>query len=181
MRIAITGGIAEGKSTVLASLQELGKRTASADVFAREVFVQDDVQALLAAATGLPLPILPAELRGALTSDAGLRRRVNAIMHPLIHQKLSTSEADFIEVPLLFEACIFGMFGQVWVVTCGEVEQRKRLAARLGEGPHIDALIASQMATRAKIAFSDRVVRTNDAPETVSRVLSEAVIALFSA
>ncbi len=175
MRVAITGGIAEGKSTVLANLHSLGYSTASADEMAREVFAREDVQAQLAASTGLAAPLSPAGLREAISKEPDLRRAVNAIMHPLVHDLLETSVADFIEVPLLFEACIYGLFDRVWVVTCGESEQRRRLLERYGD----DAIIATQIASRAKTAFSDRIIRTNQPPETVSRLLSEAVTALY--
>ena len=177
MRVAITGGIAEGKSTVLAHLRDLGYRTASADEFARQVFGQ--VQEELAAVSGLSLPVSPKELRTLMATNADLRREVNRIMHPLIHRKLEASTAEFMEVPLLFEACIYGLFERVWVVTCGLDEQRRRLVERYGEGAHVDSMLATQLPSRVKSVFSDRIIRTNEAPETVSRLLSEAVTALY--
>jgi dephospho-CoA kinase len=181
MRVAITGGIAEGKSTVLGYLNALGEATASADEMAVAVYRDEAVQKRLSDASGLPWPVERADLRAAMAASPALRRQVNAIMHPLVHERLTSSAARFIEVPLLFEACIYGMFDQVWVVTCGRAEQRKRLAERYGEGPQLEGLLATQLPSRAKTPFSDRVVRTNEAPETVRRLLSEAVAALYRA
>jgi dephospho-CoA kinase len=181
MNVAITGGIAEGKSTVLGYVRDLGHSTASADEIARSVFADPDVQERISDASGLNVPIHSPDLRRAMHADPSLRRLVNSIMHPAIHQRMKLERATFIEVPLLFEACIYGMFAHVWVVTCGREEQRRRVAERYGEGPVADAIIASQLPSRAKTPFSDRVFRTNDSPETVRRLLSEAVAALYGA
>ena len=61
--IGLTGSIAGGKSTVLAHLAEMGLRTASSDVVAREIFTEDSIQALLADRMGVPRPVTPAVLR----------------------------------------------------------------------------------------------------------------------
>jgi dephospho-CoA kinase len=175
MRIAITGGIGEGKSSVVADLAAMGYRTASADAMARDVFGQEDIQASLAEAVSLPLPIDREALRATISREPAHRRMVNEITHPRILAMLLSSDATFVEVPLLLETCIQGHFHQVWVVTCGPEEQRKRLVERYGEGAQVDAIISSQLRTPAKTIFSDRIVRTNQPREHVRRLLSEAV------
>lgn len=161
---AITGGIAEGKSTVLGYLHEAGYRTASADEIAREVFHRPEVLQRIEAAFGTSDR---AELRRRLGADAGARRMLNALLHPLTWAALEESEVEVVEVPLLVEAVLFSQFAGVWVVTCGEEEQRRRLRERLqdeGAATHdrtIVELLQAQLPTRAKIAFADRTIHTN--------------------
>lgn len=175
MRIAVTGGIAEGKSTVLSYIEGEGYSVASGDQIARDIFVRPEVQAAIALATGLGSPLDPVGLRNAIAASHRTRRAVNRLMHPFIVNALQESNADFVEVPLLIETCLQGWFDQVWVVTCGEAEQRRRLSERYGAEADIDALLGSQLRTRAKIPFSDRVIRTNEPEETVRRILSKCL------
>lgn len=162
----MTGGVGEGKTTVVRYIQELGISTVSSDVIARAVFRTEQVQEELARATGLALPITPEQLRGSFAQVPRLRRTLNRVMHPLIRAELQASEAQVAEVPLLLEVCMQGDYDCVWVVTCGPREQLRRVTLRLGSEESAVRLIATQIPTAAKIAFADRVVRTN-APEKV--------------
>lgn len=171
-RLAVTGGIAEGKSTVLAHLREAGYETESADEIAREVFAGPEVQAFLGERLGSAAPDL---VRTAITSTSEFRRSMNAIAHPLILERLESSPAQVFEVPLLIEACLHFRFDRVWVVTCGPEEQATRLAKRFGDAATARAMLATQLPTAAKIPFADRVVRTNADKESVRRYVFEAV------
>lgn len=179
MRIAITGGIAEGKSTVLAALGRMGYSTISSDQVAKDLFFLPDVQAQLSVIAGLPLPVEPVKLRESMTLDGAVRRAINRFMHPLVMDALDQSGARFHEIPLLVEACLFDRYDQVWVVTCGELEQARRLRERYGPDVDLDALLGWQLPTSAKLPFADRIVRTNVGLDRVHRELAEAVAALF--
>lgn len=174
---AITGGIAEGKSTVLGYLREVGFRTASADDVAREVFHRPDVLRQIEATFGTADR---AELRVRLGADAGARRTLNALLHPPTWAALESSEVEVVEVPLLVEAVLFSHFVGVWVVTCGEEEQRRRLRGRLqGEDAAVQDrmildLLQVQLPTRAKIAFADRIIHTNLPEADVRREVLDA-------
>jgi dephospho-CoA kinase len=181
MRIAITGGIAEGKSTVLQALAELGFATCSADSVAREVLAQDAVQTLISQTLHLPLPIDREALRRVIGASSEARRQLNDITHPRILALLLSSNAIFTEVPLLIEGCLQGAFDGVWVVTCGLEEQRNRLEARYGSGGHVDQMVSAQLKTSVKTLFADRIIRTNGPPEHVRHLLSEAVKTLLVA
>ncbi|HMS54787.1 MAG TPA: dephospho-CoA kinase [Fimbriimonadaceae bacterium] len=172
--IAVTGGIAEGKSTVLGYLQEAGLVTTSADAVASEVRQSEAVRAFLVSSG-----VEPAEkdaIRNRLGTDEQFRRALNHLMHPLIMQRLVDSGAQAIEVPLLFEACIHYQFREVWVVTCGREEQLHRLVNRLGSVERAEQLLALQIPTRTKCAFAHRVIRTNQPELSVMRYVVECVI-----
>ena len=96
-------------------------------------------------------------------------------MHSRIMDAIDASGAEFVEVPLLIETCQQGRFDEVWVVTCGADEQRKRLMQRYGESVRVDEILATQLPTEAKIPFADVVIRTNCEPEAVSRSVSKAL------
>jgi len=176
---AITGGIAEGKSTVLGFVSDLGYKTLSADSVAREVFSDPDVNVLLAQLVGTNPPIAPQTLRHALAESPEIRHSVNRITHPRIMDAIRSSDAEFIEIPLLIESCLQGQFDCVWVVTCGLEEQRRRLEARYGPSGEGELLLNVQLPTLAKIPFADEVFRTNCAFEAVRRNVSKALARRF--
>lgn len=173
-RIAITGGIAEGKSTVAGYVRDLGFMVESSDRVAREVFNSAEVQSSLAALLNLEPPVSPEDMRQALRGNDEIRRTLNRLTHPRIVDVLSASPAQVIEVPLLIETCLQGVFDRVWVVTCGPEEQLRRLIERLGDEESARSLIRTQLTSDAKLAFADRVLRTNQPESTVKRFVSEA-------
>ncbi len=166
MRVAVTGGIAEGKSTVVSYAASLGVETASADLFAAEVFADPSVQERLAHALGLPLPLDRAAVRTRL-ADPEMRRRLNAVTHPGILKRMAECPAPIVEVPLLLEGCLQGLFGRVWVVTCGPEEQLRRLTQRMGNHASALELVRTQLPIAVKCAFADHVFRTDMPEETV--------------
>lgn len=171
-KLAITGGAAEGKTTVVSYLAELGYSTASSDVLARQVFDSDRVQSGLSDLLGEDGPITAETLRARIWDNSALRRAVNRLMHPLILERIENSRADVIEVPLLIETCLQGYFERVWVVTCGLEEQRRRLVLRLRDEDQADRIISTQLPSDVKCAFADVVVRTNRALEDVNRFVA---------
>jgi dephospho-CoA kinase len=160
-KVAITGGVAEGKSTVVAQLNELGYRTVSSDDLAEKVFHSKEAQSALADLLGKPTPVSRVDVRDRIWSDPVLRRAVNRIMHPAILGALEDSQAQFLEIPLLVETCLQGHFPRVWVVTCGAEEQHRRLSERIGDPKKAREIIAAQLPTEVKLAFADVIVRTN--------------------
>lgn len=160
-KIAVTGGIAEGKSTVLAMFAGAGFSIGSADKVAREVRERPGIQAAIAELTGLDEPISTAELRELLGRSDDIRRSINALMHESILDEILESEICMWEVPLLIETALQNKFSQVIVVTCGERIQRERLVSRLGHEADIEAILATQLPTMAKLPFADFVIRTD--------------------
>jgi dephospho-CoA kinase len=174
LRIAITGGVAEGKSTVLQMLAEEGWRVQSSDHVAKRLFESPEVIGVVAQAAGLRPDFSRSELRDAILGSDQTRRAVNRVLHPRISAENAQVEASFFEVPLLFEACLHTSYDRVWVVTCGTAEQHRRLASRLGDSNLAERMIASQLPTFAKTLFADIIIRTNQNFETVRSMLREA-------
>jgi dephospho-CoA kinase len=129
VRVGLTGGIASGKSTVSAILAELGAVVIDADLIAREV-VARGTSGLAAVVEEFGSDVLTPEgdldraAMGALVfADPDARRRLEAIVHPLVHRRSAELEADAPEdavvvhdIPLLAEVGRAGSFDAVVVV-----------------------------------------------------------------
>ena len=164
--LAVTGGIAEGKSTVLEVLRLEGLHVVSADAVVGELWQSEEVLSALAELfemEGLPTK---ASVLAAIAENADQRRQLQSFMHPLVWDQIKASQADAVEMPLLYEACLSRFFGRVWVVTCGPEIQKQRLTERVGEAL-ATKILATQLPTRVKCAFADEVVRTNWSLEAV--------------
>lgn len=175
IRIGLTGGIASGKSTVSARLAELGAVVIDSDALAREVV-----------ASGTPgLAAVVREFgHGVLTSDGDLdrsglaaivfadelaRRRLEAIVHPLVRRRAAEMEAsappDAVvvhDVPLLVETGQEGGFDLVVVVDADEAVQHARLREHRAMAPdEAAARIAAQAPRAARRAAADEVLRND--------------------
>lgn len=182
-RVAVTGGIAEGKSTVLQIAADQGYATVSADAIGREVFAEPETQQSIRKALDLEhSPDLRTSVRELIAADRAARARLNEITHPEILARMFAQYPErtivLYEVPLLIETCIQRLFDQTWVVTCGKVEQLRRLTERLGDQAQAEALIAAQIPTRAKFAFADLVIRTDIEMPLVHRTVVAALSVL---
>jgi len=184
MAIALTGGIAEGKSTVLGFASDRGVRTASADSVVAELWTQTEFRTEVAEALGLAgpadkasvrAPADKASVRARVTADPSARLSLNRLTHRRVMEALLGSEAELIEIPLLIETVAHPLFHRVWVVTCGASEQERRLRDRLGDAASVAGFLATQLPTRAKLAFADRILRTDT---SFSHVLDSTVEAL---
>jgi len=113
--IAITGGIAAGKTVVSGRLRELGAEVIDADIISREVTAAGGRGAeMIAEAFGKEFLLPDGEinrrkLREAVFSDPQKLSALNAITHPLIRENISEKIAAlnckyvFVVIPLLFE------------------------------------------------------------------------------
>lgn len=143
--IGLTGSIATGKSTASAILRELGAKVVDADRVAREVCapggpVVREIGERLGGAFVLPDGSLNrAHLAQVVFSDAVMRERLNAIVHPRVRRRMQQmlaeiaaggAEAAVMDVPLLIESG--GAYGtdEVWLVYAPEAMQIERLMAR---------------------------------------------------
>ncbi len=168
---AITGGIAEGKSTVLGFLATAGYRVASADEVAREVFQHIDIQEELRLRLGVTDRNA---LRERLGLDPEARRILNHVMHAPVWEALSRTGAEVVEIPLLIETVLHPRCAGVWVVTCGEAEQYRRLMGRLGDEVLVRRLLQTQLSTRVKAMFADRIIESNLPEPQVRREVLDA-------
>lgn len=172
--VAITGGIASGKSAVCARFAALGVAVADADVAARQL-VAPGMPALaeIVARFGAAVCADDGRLdRGALRehvfSDVQARRDLEAILHPRIREqlqrecRLASTAYAMVAIPLLTEVggrAAYPWLQRIVVVDLPEAMQLARLQAR----DAISAALAQQMlaaqATRSqRLALADDVI-----------------------
>ncbi|MFI8632228.1 dephospho-CoA kinase [Microbacterium sp. NPDC077663] len=186
--IALTGGIASGKSTISRRLAEHGAVVVDADGIVREVQqpgspVLDDIAAtfgddVLTEAGELDRPRLAARVFG----DEDAVRRLNAIVHPAVRVESAArfaaaqaADPDAIvvyDVPLLLEARAEDPWELVVVAHAPVELRRERLVSLRGMSPaEADARIASQVDDARRLAIADVVIDTSGTmEETVAQV-----------
>jgi dephospho-CoA kinase len=167
MRVALTGGIASGKSTVARLFAELGVPIVDMDLIAREVIAPGS--ALLEQVVRRFGPDVQATdgslarraLREIIFRDAGARAELESMVHPAIRARAAEREAAaagpyvITVVPLLAESERAGDYDRVLLVDAEERLQRERMAQRDGSGSAtIEAALGAQAsrATRRALA-----------------------------
>ena len=161
MRVALTGGIASGKSTVAALFAELGVPVIDLDEVAREVVMPGS--ALLAQVIARFGPAVQLAggaldrmaLREIIFHDAAARRDLEALLHPAIQARTEELAAaaggayQIIVIPLLVESDDAKRYDRVLLVDCDERLQGLRLAQRDGSSATLVAAALGAQATRA--------------------------------
>lgn len=172
VRVGLTGGIASGKSTVSAILAELGAVVIDADVLAREVVARGTpgLEAVVAEfGPGLLTPEgdLDRPAMGALVfGDAEARKRLEAIIHPLVHQRSAQLEAEapagavvVHDIPLLAEVGRAGTFDAVVVVDApAELQVSRMVEDRGWSREEAESRIAAQASREDRLAIATHVV-----------------------
>ena len=184
--MALTGGIASGKSTVC---RLLGEWLPSIVIFDCDAAVhrmlEADLEVAAIIAESFGDQALDAQgridrhfLRGRVFADQAARIRLETILHPRIRQECLDSlekaathgtELFVADVPLFFEKGFD--FGQnlVLVVASSRATQIQRLKTRGGfDDSLIESILAAQLTVHKKMALAD-VVFWNEGPQAVIR------------
>lgn len=174
LSIGLTGGIGSGKSAVARLLAAHGAVIVDADAIAREVVapgtpglaavVAEFGVGVLAPDQSLDRPVLAA----LVFDDDAARRRLNAIVHPLVGARAlelaAVAEAAdpraviVHDVPLLVENGLAAAYDLVLVVEAPERLRLARLAARGLSEEDARARMAAQADDVARRAVADAVI-----------------------
>ncbi len=172
VRVGLTGGVASGKSTVSAILAELGAVVIDADLIARAVVARGTPGlAAVVAEFGPDLLTPDGDLdrpaMGALVfSDPEARKRLEAIIHPLVHERSELIEAEapagavvVHDIPLLAEVGRAGSFDAVIVVDAPSDLQVSRMVGDRGwTQEEAESRIAAQASREDRLAIATYVV-----------------------
>lgn len=172
LRLGLTGGIGSGKSTVAAMLVDCGAHLVDTDAIARELTLPGGAaMPALCEAFGeqavTPQGALDREhMRRLVFADADARRRLEAVLHPMIGQEaerraaLAQGRPVVFDVPLLAESRHWrGRVLRVLVVDCEEATQIARVAQRPGWTAEAAARVVAQQASRAlRRSVADAVI-----------------------
>ncbi len=171
----LTGGIASGKSTVASMLAAKGAMVLDGDQIAREVVLPNTPGFRQVAATFPEVvrennEINRKRLGNIIFQDPTKRRRLEAIIHPLVIDRIQKRGAEFekhgkmvfADIPLLFETKCQHWLEAVWVVYVHPATQLERLMQRDSLSAE-DALvrIESQLSLETKKALADIVIDNN--------------------
>lgn len=177
--VAITGGIASGKTAVAEAFARLGRPVVDADQVARDL-VQPGAPALEDIRARFGSAALTAEgvldrgwLRTHVFADPDARRALEAILHPRVraalqHQAAQASGAYvLVAVPLLAEGggrTAYPWLQRILLVDVPESLQLARLQARDGSSRDLaERMLGAQARRSERLAIADDVI-VNDGP-----------------
>ncbi|MDB3869537.1 dephospho-CoA kinase [Candidatus Thioglobus sp.] len=170
MKIALTGGIACGKSNVCQLLETLGAEIISLDELSRQV-VKPYSKGLSQLIEHFGEGVLNADktlnrkaLRKILLKNKANQQLIEDILHPKILKKMqmmiknSKKQIIIVEIPLLFEKNLAYLFDRAIIVDCNEQKQLKRLINR----ENIDkntakSLISAQTSAENRLKLADQL------------------------
>ena len=176
--VALTGGIACGKSVVAASLRDMGCFVHSADLIARDLMNPDSPawkEIVARFGSGILNPdrtIDRAKLGAIIFADRAERSVLDGIVHPRVQKKLEDVIADLeregrysiyvLEAALVLEAGMTGRYDKIIVTHCAEEVRILRLMERDGIGREAALRkIHSQASQEEKLRQADYPIDTS--------------------
>jgi len=188
--VGLTGGIGSGKSTVADLLVGMGAALVDTDRIAHELTASGGAAIEAIRAAFGDTVIAPdgsmdrAAMRCLAFSDAGARRRLEAILHPMIRARTDAAVAEaiaggapyvLVAVPLLVESgAAQGRFDRVLVVDCPPAVQVERVMRRSGLAQEqVEAILAAQASREARLAAADDVVDNGGDPAALAPQLAQ--------
>jgi dephospho-CoA kinase len=177
MRVAVTGGIGSGKSTVARMLADEGAELIDADALARQA-VEPGSAGLAAVVRAFGPQMLDsageldrARMAGVVFADPVARRRLEEIVHPIVAARTREIEAALPpevvvvhDVPLLAESGRSDEFDLVVVVDAAEAVRLERLVKRGMTASDARARMAAQADRDAMLAIADVVIPNGGTP-----------------
>ena len=172
LRVALTGGVCSGKSTVATIWEELGARHIDFDNLSRRA-VEPNSPGLAAvvgllgeSVVGSDGQLDRAKVGAAVFADPDLRLSLEGIIHPLVWELMGKELEALAElpvvvsIPLLFEAGLESFFSPIVLVHTPQEVQLQRLLARQPplSSEEAQAIINSQWPSPPKIMGSSFVI-----------------------
>ncbi|HYX33082.1 MAG TPA: dephospho-CoA kinase [Oligoflexus sp.] len=187
--IALTGGIACGKSTIASIIRQQGYIVLDADAMSRAV-VEPGTEGLADVVQAFGPSILNSDgtmnrqrMREVVFQDPGRRQALEAIIHPRLEAEVQKAleikgfvqhpRLWFYEASLIYERQRAADFKAVWVAYCPVELQITRVMQRDGCSQDMaEAILLAQMPARDKADRADYVIHTDcPYPELEQRVL----------
>lgn len=195
MRIGLTGGIATGKSTVSAYLQQQGVVVIDADLVARQVIepgglAYEEVKAAFPTAFSEG-KLVRSKLGDIIFHDNEKRIILNELMHPKIRQQMLEMASQneqvgqsiiVFDIPLLLEGDWKQLVDQVVVVYCPAKLQKQRLMERNHlTAEEAQARMDAQLDIEQKKRLADYVLTNESTREALYRQIDDWLKTIRSA
>jgi dephospho-CoA kinase len=200
LRVALTGGIATGKSHCLSRFAKLGLPVIDADVVARRV-VEAGSPALQAVVDRFGAGVLQPDgglnrhaLANLVFADRRARADLEAILHPRVYVVIEewfaslTGEragahgpdrtVGIADIPLLYETNRQADFDRVVVAACRREQQLDRMRQRGYTPAEAAARLAAQLPIEEKMRRADDVIDTSGTMEETDRQIDRVFQAL---
>ena len=171
-RIGLTGGIGSGKSTVAQMLVAFGAVLVDSDAIARELTLPGGA-AIPALREAFGAECLDAQgaldrerMRALAFADPGVRRRLEALLHPMIGAETARRANAAGDAPLVFDVPLLAeslhwraRVERILVVDCRVATQVERVLRRPGWSREAAERVVAQQASReARRAIADAVL-----------------------
>ena len=175
MIVALTGGLAAGKSAVAERFEELGVPVIDADVVTRQL-VEPGTPALVEIVEAFGGDVLDrrgrldrTRMRERIFRHDADRRKLEAILHPRVRDEMqafaASSDAPYVVfvIPLLVETSQAAQMDRVIVVDAPRALQTARAQIRDGSRRETIAAILDSQATRVeRLAVADAVIENTE-------------------
>jgi dephospho-CoA kinase len=179
-KIAITGGIASGKSTVCRFFQELGAYVVNADAIVHQLLNPDtDLGQQIVREFG-PEIIVNGQISRKMLADRTFKnpeklKRLEGLLHPGVHQKISelykkacnesVYSSFIVEVPLLFEVGSETNYDVVIAVLSNEEQAKLRFEKAGFQKTEYDLRMKRQLKPEIKATKSHFIISNNGSLE----------------
>jgi len=189
LKVALTGGIATGKSYVLDGFRRRGVPCLDADILAHGVTAAGtEATAAIAARFGDEIlapdgSVDRAKLGPIVFADPSARRELEAVVHPAVYRAVAAGVRAFeligtdpfvvVDIPLLYETGAEKDFDRVVVTTCAPQTQLARLRERGMSEEAARQRVAAQWPTEQKASRADFVVNTDGTFEETNAQVDE--------
>lgn len=170
-RIAVTGGLACGKTTVCQIFRDLGAHVVNADEIVHQLLtpqteVGKQVIALFGEKVSTGSKIDRNKIALRVFREPEMLKKLEAVVHPAVRQKIEEEKEKaerldklfIVEVPLLYEAKMDSDFDEVIVVACEQASAQKRFERSAYE---FKLRSDQQMKLEDKISKAHHVIRND--------------------
>ena len=186
--IGLTGGAGSGKSTVATMFRDLGAAIVDADEATHAVYEPgtrgfDAIVAEFGTDFVRDGRIDRQKLGDLVFRDPQARRRLNAVVHPLVREWMAERTAEAAErgagvviqdVPLLFESGLQGLYSATVLVYARPATQLSRLLEERGLSlARANGMLAAQMPIDEKRRLADHVIDNDGALDETRRQVEE--------
>ncbi len=174
LRVALTGGIGSGKSTVASQFQQLGVPIIDSDVISRDIVSPKNpcfnnvIKEFGSDILDMHGTIDRSKLRKIIFNDNLAKQKLEEILHPAIYLEIENQISNtrypycLIVVPLLIETQATSRFDKVLVVDTTEALQITRASCRDNlSTDNIKKIIKSQASQKQRLEFADDVINNS--------------------
>ncbi|MBK5969756.1 MULTISPECIES: dephospho-CoA kinase [Thiorhodovibrio] len=186
LRVALTGGIGSGKSTVANCFAHRGIAVIDADAISHALTAADGaampaiVSAFGPKASNLAGALDRAWMRERVFHDPGARKKLESILHPMIRTEMlarcdqAASVYSLLVIPLLFETSQQALVDRVLVVDLPERQQIERVRTRDNlDDATIRGVLDSQVDRQRRLEGADDLIDNSGAVQALDARIAE--------